>query len=162
MSEKLTKAEEFIEEPFSLEVDEVLAYIDELKERDEFSDISMKKGAENIYLFSEKYITMNYAKMMILVEEKDLFKLIAETVRDESRIYPRPTSIRLFSKAPFKLSRDEFLQVLEQMNKKEEYSDIKESRASNKALYLYSEKYMKKALADSLTEWIEVEAEQNP
>ncbi len=162
MMEKLTKAEDFVDEPFSLEVEEVLPLIEELRKNEDFSDIIIKKGAENIYLFSENYITKNYAKMMILVEEKDLFKLIAETVRDESRIYPRPTSVRLFSRAPFHLLKDEFLQVLEQLKKKEEYSDIKESRASNKALYLYSDRYMKKTLADSLTEWIEVEAEQNP
>ncbi|WFA09992.1 hypothetical protein [Tissierella sp. Yu-01] len=162
MSGNLTKAEDFIDEPFSLEVDEVLPLLEELKGREEFSDIIMKKGAETIYLFSVNYITLNYAKLMILVEEKDFFKMIAETVREESRIYPRPTDIKLFSKAPFKLSRDEFIQVYDELKKKEEYMDIKETRASNQALYLYSDKYMKNAYARSLAEWVEVEAEQNP
>lgn len=162
MSGNLTKAEDFVDEPLSLEVDEVLPLLEELKEREDFSDIIVKKGSETIYLFSENYITKNYAKLMILVEEKDLLKMIAETVRDESRIYPRPTDTRLFSRAPFNLARDEFIQVYDELKKKEEYMDIKETRASNQALYLYSDKYMKLAYARSLAEWVEVEAEQNP
>lgn len=159
---QLTNAEDFLDEPLLLEVDEVLPMIDELKAREEFSDICIIKGKEKIYLFSENHITKNYAKMMISVEEKDLLKLIAETVREESKIYPRPTDARLFSKSPFKLSKEEFYEVYEQLKKKEEYQDIQETRASNNALYLYSDKFMKKAHAASLTEWIEVEAGQNP
>lgn len=158
----LTNAEDLLDEPLSLEVDEVLPMIDNLKSREEFSDICTAKGAEKIYLFSENYMTKNYSKMMILVEEKDLFKTIAETVREESRIYPRPTDVRLFRKAPFKLSKEEFYEIYEQLKKKEEYMDIQETRASNNALYLYSDKFLKRAHAASLAEWIEVEAEQNP
>lgn len=158
----LTNAEDFVDEPLSFEVEEVLQLIDELKTREEFSDICISKGTEKIYLFSEDHITKNYAKMMISVEEKDLLNLIANTVREESKIYPRPTDVRLFSKAPFNLSKDEFKDLYSQLVKKEEYSDIQETRASNNAPYLYSEKFMKKAHAASLAEWIEVGAEQNP
>ncbi len=158
----LTNAEDFIDEPLLMEVEEVLQMIDELKTREEFSDICISKGAEKIYLFSENYITKNYAKMMISVEEKDLLNLIAGTVREESKIYPRPTDVRLFSKAPFNLSKDDFKELYSQLVKKEEYSDIQETRASNNALYIYSDKFMKKAHAASLAEWIEVGAEQNP
>lgn len=158
----LTNAEDFLDEPLSFEVDEILPLIEELKEREEFSDICITKGKEKIYLFSEEYITNNYAKMMISVDEKDMFKTIAETVREESKLYPRPTDIRLFSHAPFKLSKNDFNEVYAQLKKKEEYKDIQETRASNNALYLYSSMYMKHAHAASLAEWIEVGAEQNP
>lgn len=158
----LTNAEDLIDEPLLLEVDEILPLIDEIKTREEFSDICISRGKEKIYLYSRKHITDKYADMMILVEEKDLFKTIAKTVREESKLYPRPTDVRLFNKTPFKFTKEEFDEVYEQLKKNEEYKDIKETRASNNALYLYSDLYMKKALADSLAEWIEVESEQNP
>ena len=158
----LTNAEDFLDEPFSLDVDEVLLKIDELKIREEFSDISIRRGKEKIYLYSRDYITDKYADMVILVEEKDLFKTIAKTVREESKIYPRPTDVRLFNKAPFKISKEEFYEIYEQLRKNEEYKDIQETRASNNALYLYSDIFMKKAHAASLAEWIEVESQQNP
>lgn len=159
---KTVNAEEFLEEPFLLEVDELLSSIDELKERQEFKDIYTIKGNEVIYLFSDKHITHNYAKNMVMVEERDLLKLVAETVRNESKSYPRPTDSKLFFKSPFKLKREEFNNVLELLKGEEEYTDIKETKASNNALYLYSDKYMTKMHANSLAEWIEVESNQNP
>ncbi len=158
----LANAEDFLDEPMSLEVENLLEIIEELKAREEFSDICTINGKEKMYLYSEQYMTGKYAKMMVLVEENDLFKTISETVREESRIYPRPTDVRLFGKSPFKLSKEEFAEVYEQLKKNEEYKDIQETRASNNALYLYSDKFMRKAHAASLAEWIEVESEQNP
>ncbi len=159
---ELTNAEDLLEEPISLEVDEVLTMIEELNKRDDFLDIVVHKGKEKVYLYSINFITKNYANMMIVVEEKDFFKMIADTVRQESKIYPRPTNVKLFSKAPFKLSKDDFLEIYNQLKKKEEYKDIQEVKASNNAIYLYSEDFMKRAHAASIAEWIEVEAEQNP
>lgn len=159
---RLTNAEDFLEEPFFLDVEEVLTLIDELKAREDYKDICIKKGAESIYLFSENHITENYANMMIMVEEKDLLKLVTETVREESRVYPRPTNSRLFLRSPFNLKIEELLQVLELLKKNESYNDIQETRASNKALYLYSDKFLKEAHANSLAEWVEVESAQNP
>lgn len=159
---KLANAEDFLDEPFSLEVDEVFLKIEELKSREDFVDICLSKGKEKIYLYSREHMTDKYAEMMLLVEEKDLFKTIAKTVRDESKIYPRPTDVRLFCKSPFKLTKEEFYEVYEQLRKNHDYKDIQETRASNNALYLYSDMFMKKAHASSLAEWIEVESQQNP
>lgn len=159
---KLTNGEDFFEEPIALEVEEILPSIEELKEREDYSDIYTIKGASSIYLFSDKYITYNYAQMMVKVEEKDLINLIVETVRHESKTYPRPTDARLFSYNPFKFTREQFSDILAQLKTKKEYEDIKETRASNGALYLYSDKFMVKAHAASLAEWVEVERDQNP
>lgn len=159
---QVCNAEEFLEEPFFLEVEELITSIEELKEREEFKDIYSKKGSNSLYLFSDKYVTQNYADMLVMVEEKDLLKMVADTVRKESKTYPRPTSSKLFTLRPFNLSKEQFDGVLEQLKKKEEYKDIQESKASNGVLYLYSDEYMTKAHANSLTEWLEVEQRQNP
>lgn len=63
----LTNAEDFLDEPFSLDVDEVLLKIDELKIREEFSDISIRRGKEKIYLYSRDYITSKYMKEVALL-----------------------------------------------------------------------------------------------
>ncbi|KPU46164.1 hypothetical protein OXPF_02740 [Oxobacter pfennigii] len=159
---KITSAEDLLDEPFSLEVDEVFSTIDELKLREEFKDIYTIKGAQAIYLFSDKFIVINYAKMMVLVEEKDMFKLIADTVRFDSKTYPRPTNPRVFLKSPFNLSKEIVDDILVKIKAKPEYADIKESRASNNVIYLFSENYMSQAYADSLTEWLEVGLSENP
>ncbi len=157
-----TNAEVFLEAPFSLEVEELLALLDELKLEGAYKDIYSIKGEKTIYLFSNQYITHNYANMMVMVEERDLIKLVAETVRYESKTYPRPTDVRLFYRNPFKLSVDIFKAVLKQLKETVDYDDIKETKASNNAVYLYSDKFMDRSHATSLAEWVEVEADQNP
>lgn len=159
---QLANGEELLEEPLSIEVEDILSMIEELQSREDFSDIIVYKGKEKIYLYSEKFMTPNYAGIMITAEEKDFFKMIVNTVRQESKIYPRPTSVSLFRKTPFNMSEDDFFEVYNQLKRKEEYKDIQEVRASNNAIYLYSDNFMKKAHARSLAEWIEVESEQNP
>lgn len=159
---KVCNAEDFLEEPFLLDIDEVLNNIKELKTREDFKDIYTIKGESAIYLFSEKYVTHNYANMLVMVEERDLLKLIAESVRNESKTYPRPTTIKLFTLRPFNLSKEDIEHVLEELKKREEYGDIKETKTSNGVLYLYSDKYMTKAHAASLAEWVEVERYENP
>ena len=158
----LSNAEDFLGEPFELEVEETIELIDELKEKEEFNDIRVVKREGSIFLYSEDFISNNYAKMMIMVEEKDLRKLIANTVREESKAYPRPTGVKLFSYDPFKLSLDDLKQVLKQMESMEEYRDIKQVQTSNKKLYLYSERFMTRQHAKSLAEWIEVGRFNNP
>lgn len=159
---RLTNAEEFLEEPINLEAEEIIPSINELREREENEDICTIKGTKSIYLYSEEHISHNYANSLARVEEKDLLKLVAETVREESKLYPRPTPSRTFTLKPFNITKEELKEILSQLKTKEEYEDIKEVRASNGALYLYSERHMTKIYANSLAEWDEVERHENP
>lgn len=159
---KLSNAEDFLEEPFELDVEETIELIDDLKTKEEFGDIKVVERENKIFLFSENFISNNYANMMIMVEEKDLLKLVANTVREESKNYPRPTAFKLFSYAPFKITKEQLDEVIKQMENIEEYSDIKQVKTSNKKPYLYSEKFMTKQHAYSLAEWTEVGQANNP
>ena len=159
---KLTKEEEFTLEPISLKAEDVESKIDELLSREGFEDIKKANGKKCIYLYSDKHMTDNYAKLLVKVEDGDLFSLIAETVRNDSKIYPRTTDIKLFTKSPYNFKENEFMDILSKIKQKEGFEDIKESRASNDALYLYSELHLSKVYADSLTEWIEVASLECP
>lgn len=159
---QLSNAEDLLEEPFELEAEETIELINELKEREEFNDVRIVKRDSAIFLYSVDFISNNYAKFMIMVEEKDLFKLIANTVREESKTYPRPTGIKLFTHEPFKLTRDDLIELLKQMEDMDEYKDIKQVKTSNAKLYLYSEEFMTRQHANSLAEWIEVDKKNNP
>ncbi len=107
-------------------------------------------------------MNLKYAKLMAQIEENDVKGLIAKTVREDSKVYPRPTDIKVFNKSPFYLKDDVLFNVLEQMKEDEEYKDIKEVKASNGALYLFSDEYMEKDHAIGLTEWVEVIRKETP
>lgn len=155
---KLTRAEEFMQEPISLKKAEVEAKIEGLQVLDDCTDIKVIKGSA-VYLYSDQHISTNYAKMMVRVEDKDLYGMIAETVRDESRMYPRPTEVKLFQEEPFSLTEEVFQQVLVQLQEKAEYADIREVRDSNGTRYLYSEQYLTHDHARGLVEWKLIQSE---
>ncbi len=159
---KLTKAEDLTMEPISLKADEVTNKLEELTKIEGYEDIKLLKGKKTLYCYSEKHMTGSYAKLLVGVEDGDLFALIADTIRNDSKIYPRTTDIKLFTKSPYNFKEKELMDILGQLMKSEGYEDIKESRASNNALYLYSELHLSKAYADSLTEWIEVTSLECP
>ena len=115
-----------------------------------------------VYLYSEVFIAKNYAAILGRAAANDPAATIAETVREESKIYPRPTNIDLFKEQVFDISPDELDAFISKSLKHEDFNDIKVLRASTGALYLYSNKYLSADYAMSLVEWREVGEENNP
>jgi hypothetical protein len=107
-------------------------------------------------------MTEAYAKHLYRVAERDPLKLIADTTRDESRMYPRPTPASSFRESPFLLSEKELEEALLAMKEKAEYSDIQSTKASNGELYLFSTQSLVISHAESLAEWMAVGIAENP
>ncbi len=97
-----------------------------------------KTGA--VYLFSDKHMTEEYAQILLRVEANDPCFLIAEMVREESRVYPRPTDIELFKYGLFAMDLDMLDQHIEQTLA--QYPDIKRYRIPDGATYLYCDQYL--------------------
>ncbi len=97
-----------------------------------------KTGA--VYLFSDKHMTEEYAQILLRVEANDPCYLIAEMVREESRVYPRPTDIELFKYGLFAMDLDSLDQHIEQTLA--QYPDIKRYLIPDGATYLYCDEYL--------------------
>lgn len=133
----------------------------ELFEKDEYVDINRVRDEEDVIYYSDKHISNTYADLLIRINKGDLFELVAHTVRTESKIYPRPTTTEVFFGPPYNFTKKQLPGLLETMYADEKYQDIKEVRASNDALYLYSTLHMSAGYAQSLAEWIEVEQDEH-
>lgn len=153
---------ELKEMDLELSEEEIDEKIEILKSDNQFKDIRVLSGEEGRYIFSDQSMTKKYATMMAKVEEDNLKELIAETVREDSKIYPRPTDIKVFKKSPFYLEDDVLNEVIDQMIEEKGYKDIKKVVASNGALYLYSNAHMEEDHAIGLTEWVEVIRKEIP
>jgi hypothetical protein len=152
---QLTINEDLMLEPYLLEEQMVQEKIEFLQNKEAYSDLRIKVGTKASYYYSENFITDNYATLMVRQADGNIFEQIAGAVRDESKIYPRPTEADLFLVKPFNSTKDEILSSLELMKNMEEYNDIGEFKTSNNVHYLYSNKYISKTLAFSLAEDIE-------
>ncbi len=103
----------------------------------------------------------NYDKIQALVEANDPVATIVETVREESRIYPRPTKVEVFKEPVFNINSGELWTYVEQIVEQEEFGDIQLIQASTGVHYLYSTQYLDADHAKSLIEWEEVERFRN-
>ena len=146
-----------------LEPGELDVSLAEMAKDERFKDIkSLVVSTGAVYLYSETFISKTYAGLLLRAEVNDPFATIAETVRDESRIYPRPTNIYRFNVPVFNIDPAELLTHIARMLEREEYKDIKMVHASNGVPFLYSNLYMEEPFAIGLAEWEAVEDEENP
>ncbi len=93
-----------------------------------------------VYFYSIKHMTEGYARILARVRAGDPCLTIAETVREESRVYPRVTNTELFKYALFKIDReqlDDYVARVQQL-----YPDIQAIKAPSGTTYLYSTQYL--------------------
>lgn len=155
---KLIVKNELEEGPLFIKASQIEKLIKELKEKTE--DIDIIKGKKEEYLYSKNYISNSYRDILFNLKEKNIEEVVVNIVREESKIYPRPTSLEVFKLAPFNIVDLEVL--VKEILKNEKHMDIKIVKASNEARYFYSDLYMSLGHAKGLCEWVEVGQFENP
>ena len=142
------------EEPIKLLPDEIDAVLIGLQEE---GDIKAIHGKKDSYFFSEDHMSHSFAKLSARLVEQDLLGMLAEQVRDDSRIYPRPTPARQFYGAPYNIGKEQLVELLTTIRNDEEYSDIEFFETTNGAQYLVSRKHMHPDQARAIAQMQEVE-----
>lgn len=153
---KFIKYDDFFAEPISLKEEDKEIFFEKLFDNEEYSDIAELKGKENRYFYSKKEMTENYAKLKYRIEEKDILNMVADRIRTDSKRYPKTTNSNVFLNEPYNLKKDELSEIYMQLKTIDDYKDIKESKASNGVVCVYSEKFLSQTYADALTELQEV------
>ncbi len=160
---KLAGVDSFCTADPVLEMDKVKASLADMERDERYQDIKPVVASTGaVYLYSETYITRNYADILVRAEANDPCATIAATVRDESKIYPRPTNIEYFNNPIFNINPEELEEHLASILARSDFKDLKLINASTGARYLYSNLYMEEDYAISLVEWVEVGEEENP
>ena len=113
------------------------------------------------HYYSSHFMTEAYA-MILLQKQGDHLRLIAETVRKNSAVYPRPVPLDIFTQLPFDLTLQELLNDLERMAAEEEYRDIVPTTTSASRVFLYSTLHLEPEYASMLAEWLDVGQFNNP
>ena len=128
----------------------------------EESDIKkIEDRAGKSYYYSAQHLEDAYA--LILVQRNDdVLGLMAETVRENSRIYPRPVPLHLFADPPFSMSPAEIDACRKKISELPEYADIADTTTSAGTTFLYSTRHMQPYHAEYLAEWLDVGQSENP
>ena len=128
-------------------------------EGEDLNDLTAPDGSRCYY--SSRFMTVAYA-MILAQKQGDPLRLIAEIVRQNSEVYPRPVPIDLFTQPPFDFTQQKVLADLERMAAEEEYRDFVPTTTSASRLFLYSTLYLEPEHASMLAEWLDVGQSNNP
>ena len=120
--------------------------LDEMRTDERYADIKpVTSPIGDVYYHSDKHMSGYYAVVLSRVAAKDPVATVAAMVRDESRIYPRPTCIEFFMEPMFKIPPGDLKAVFDEMVQKPEYSDIKLMvHPETGGVYAYSSQYLER------------------
>jgi hypothetical protein len=130
-----------------------------------YADIRKIKAVDGaVYYHCETYLTESYAVTLLLAMAGDHLATIAETIREESRIYPRTTNTAIFrDQQVYGIPPEDLDTVLWRLLRDPEYADIKRIvHPVTRAIHLYSETYIAEASAWAMMDWEEVGRASNP
>jgi len=138
------------------EVDELDTLLAEIAADPECADILTVEGHQDIYYYSDLQMAHNFAKIAMLVTEKDIPRTMAELIRFNCEHFPTPTPLSYFTHTPYFYTVEQMESALTRMSQDPEYQDIKRFNAKfNGIPYLYSEKIMSLTYAEALADGIE-------
>ena len=128
-----------------------------LKEaREENKDLKELPGEDGVpRYYSDQFMSETYARILS-GKEGDPLQLIAEIVRENSALYPRPVPLHTFQDAPFGLTETELQACLEQMAGRDTYKDIGQTITSWGTAFLFSSLHLDPAHTSMLAEWYDV------
>ena len=154
---------ETLHEVLSIEKEQIDALLEAVKGKTELIEVKTINDEEGLaFIYSATEMTDRYADILMSVNNKNFVKLIADTVRYESKTYPRPTRLSLFTLKPYSMKESVLLGLLNSLNANSEYADLKYTEASNGVKFIYSEKHMTPRYANTLAEWEEVLQKEIP
>jgi hypothetical protein len=113
------------------------------------------------HYYSSESMAERYANILIR-KQGDPLVLMAEMIRENSKIYPRPIPLGVFTEPPFDFAREEVLSHIKKMAEQEEYQDIRLTTTSVGTVFLFSSLYLDPDYATFLAEWIDVGQVNNP
>ena len=137
---------------------------DEIQKDPRYADIkTVTTATGETFFYSTRHMSDYYALQLARVAAQDPSALIAETVRDESRTYPRPTCVLLFLERLFGVNEADLEEVVRKTLERPEFSDIKAMiHPATGGVYLYSNKYLDGDRAFTMMDYEEVIKPANP
>lgn len=161
-AERLVNPSVFTEEPFSYTEEELAEVWDAFASDEQYVDIvrTADEHTGTEYLHAQYILSVPFAKLLLRTQANDPKHLIAEAVRENAELWPRPTPASFFSDTPlFGMTAAQVTGFIADIMADMVYADVKLVTASNGAVYLYSDRFMEEPVALRMAEWVEVDSQ---
>jgi hypothetical protein len=130
-----------------------------------YADIkTVTASTGDVYFHSDNYLVGSYAATLLLAMAANHCATIAETVREESRLYPRTTTVAIFrDQDVYGIPAGDLEAIVAEIMRNPEYADIKKIvHPETGAVHLYSDRYITADRAWAMMDWEEVGRANNP
>jgi hypothetical protein len=107
------------------------------------------------HYYSSQTMTPAYSRILIGKKGSPL-ALMAEVVRENSALYPRPVPVEAFRQPPFEMTDEEIRTCLARIKAQEDLRDIAEATTSAGTLFLYSRLHLEPGHAALLAERLDM------
>jgi len=121
----------------------------------------LKDQASMPFLYSAQHMTEAYAELLFRKKGNPVM-MMAEVVRENSALYPRPVPLDTFRNPPFDMTDREITTCLRQMGEQEGLGDICQTTTSIGTVFLFSSLHLDPGHGAMLAEWLDVGESQNP
>jgi hypothetical protein len=148
--------------PLEIPGEELDGVMEELAQRECGKTIAALEGKKGRFYYCTELMANNYARMLLLAEDSDIYQTIATMVRFESETYPRCTSVTSLTLPPHNLDAEKVKIAVQLMDKRPEYGDIKTLTTSDGQLYFYSDRFLAGDYAQALAQYEAVDWKNYP
>lgn len=140
-----------------LQTAQVCALLNEMQAQPAYRDLkTISSLSGELFLYSELHMTGNYAALLVKAAMNDACATIVSTVREESRIYPRPTKISVFSSHAYGIQAASLQPCIVKILNNPLYFDIRKMvHPDTEAVYLYSTQHLTEEQASTMMRWLE-------
>ena len=125
-------------------------------------DLRERKGKDGLSRYYSSLAMSEAYATLLTRKEEDLLLMMAEVIRENSAIYPRPVPLDIFMGTPFDLTQEKICECLKKMGEQAEYQDIAQTITSVGTIFLYSSQHLEPGHASMLAEWLDVGQANNP
>jgi hypothetical protein len=119
------------------------AILEEMRGEARYVDLKKVAGCNMLYFYSDMHMTDKYAALLARAADKDPCAVVADTVREESQIYPRPTNVQIFKSQVYGIPYNAIKSTIAGVLQNPEYADIRKLvHPATGAVYLYSAQHL--------------------
>ncbi|TGU72535.1 hypothetical protein E4633_09535 [Geomonas terrae] len=135
----------------------VCAMLNEMQTQAHYRDIkTVSSTSGELYLYCDAHVTEKYASMLARSAVSDACQTIVDTVREESRLYPKPTKVSAFTSQVYGIPPTTLQPCIVRVLNATEYADIRKLvHPETESEYLYSNLHMTEEQAVALMKWLE-------
>lgn len=135
----------------------ICSILNEMQTRDVYRDLKTVAACSGeLYLYCDLHITEKYAALLVRAAVNDACSIIVDTVREESRVYLRPTRVSLFTSQVFGIPPAALHPCIVRVLNNQECGDIRKLvHPETESVYLYSNLHMNEEHAHSVMRWLE-------